>query len=138
MWKDVKKEMEEHDANGEKDEKHSLASTHATDKDCSSSTENLITTPKRQAKPQALSALKKQESNSITNSNSKPGVSGKPFSSGVVPRRMNTQTQGDPEQKEENLTSHSLRTTNHQENNYHLSNKKAIYYNMKVYYEAIG
>jgi hypothetical protein len=24
------------------------------------------------------------------------------------------------------------------ENNYHLSNKKAIYYNMKVYYEAIG
>ena len=24
------------------------------------------------------------------------------------------------------------------ENNFHLSNKKAIYYNMKVYYEAIG
>ena len=24
------------------------------------------------------------------------------------------------------------------ENNYHLSNKKAIYYNIKVYYEAIG
>ena len=24
------------------------------------------------------------------------------------------------------------------ENNYHLSNKKAIFYNMKVYYEAIG
>lgn len=24
------------------------------------------------------------------------------------------------------------------ENNYHLSNKKAIYYNMKIYYEAIG
>lgn len=24
------------------------------------------------------------------------------------------------------------------ENNYHLSNKKAIYYNMKVYLEAIG
>lgn len=26
--------------------------------------------------------------------------------------------------------------TNHLENNFHLSNKKAIYYNMKVYYEA--
>lgn len=26
--------------------------------------------------------------------------------------------------------------TNHQENNFHLSNKKAIYYNMKIYYEA--
>ena len=24
------------------------------------------------------------------------------------------------------------------ENNFHLSNKKAIYYNMKVYYESIG
>ena len=29
-------------------------------------------------------------------------------------------------------------TTNHQENNYHLSNKKAIYYNMKIYYESTG
>ena len=34
------------------------------------------------------------------------------------------------------MTSHSFRTTNHQENNFHLSNKKAIYYNMRVYYEA--
>ena len=24
------------------------------------------------------------------------------------------------------------------ENNFHLSNKKAIYYNMKIYYESIG
>ena len=24
------------------------------------------------------------------------------------------------------------------ENNYHLSNKKAIFYNLKVYYEAVG
>lgn len=29
-------------------------------------------------------------------------------------------------------------TTSHQENNYHLSNKKAIYYNMKIYYESLG
>lgn len=25
-----------------------------------------------------------------------------------------------------------------QENNYHLSNKKAIFYNMRVYFEALG
>jgi hypothetical protein len=31
-------------------EQQSIASTHHTDKDCSSSTENLITTPKRTAK----------------------------------------------------------------------------------------
>jgi tubulin---tyrosine ligase len=42
------------------------------------------------------------------------------------------------EEKEENITSHNLLTYAKQENNYHLSNKKAIYYNMKVYYEAIG
>lgn len=27
---------------------------------------------------------------------------------------------------------------NHLENNYHLSNKKALYYNMKIYYESIN
>ena len=31
-----------------------------------------------------------------------------------------------------------MRATNHMENNFHLSNKKAIYYNMKVFYDAIG
>ena len=35
-------------------------------------------------------------------------------------------------------TSHSVITYSHMENNFHLSNKKAIYYNMKIYYEAIG
>ena len=25
-----------------------------------------------------------------------------------------------------------------QENNYHLSNKKAIFYNMRIYFEALG
>lgn len=29
-------------------------------------------------------------------------------------------------------------TANHQDNNFHLSNKKAIWYNMKVYYESLG
>ena len=101
LWKDIKKDSEDNTENGEKDEKHSLASTHATDKDCNSSTENLITTPKRQAKPQALSALKKQDNSngggaitSIINSNSKNSNSlnnsMKPFSSGVAPRRLNT------------------------------------------------
>jgi len=42
------------------------------------------------------------------------------------------------EKKEENHTSHNCITTNHQENNFHLSNKKAIYYNMKIYYESLG
>lgn len=36
------------------------------------------------------------------------------------------------------MTSHNLLSYTKMENNYHLSNKKAIFYNMKVYYEAIG
>jgi len=35
-------------------------------------------------------------------------------------------------------TSHGFILCNHMENNYHLSNKKAIYYNMKTYYELTG
>lgn len=42
------------------------------------------------------------------------------------------------EEKEENVTSHNHLYYSKMENNYHLSNKKAIFYNMKVYYEAIG
>ncbi len=42
----------------------------------------------------------------------------------------------DAEPKKE--TSHSIITYNHMENNYHLSNKKALYYNMKIYYESTG
>lgn len=41
-------------------------------------------------------------------------------------------------EKEKQLTSHSVITYSHMENNFHLSNKKAIYYNMKIYYESIG
>jgi hypothetical protein len=48
------------------------------------------------------------------------------------------QQEGEEETKEINHTSHHMMTCNHQENNFHLSNKKAIYYNMKCYYEAIG
>lgn len=124
MWKDCK--GKEEDGAQEPDGGNSIASTHATDKECSSSTENLMT-PKRMQKPTALSALKK---NVDPPSNQKQ----KPFSSGVLPRRMNTQQP--EESKEENITSHNMRSTNHMENNFHLSNKKAIYYNMKIYYEA--
>ena len=35
-------------------------------------------------------------------------------------------------------TSHAVIICNHMENNYHLSNKKALYYNMKIYFESIG
>jgi hypothetical protein len=40
--------------------------------------------------------------------------------------------------KEANPTSHAMITYNHMENNFHLSNKKALYYNMKIYYESTG
>lgn len=61
----------------------------------------------------------------------------KPFNSGIAARRVRTSMKlEEGETKEENVTSHSSRTTNHMENNFHLSNKKAIYYNMKIYYEA--
>jgi hypothetical protein len=76
---------------------------------------------------QALSALKKQDSNQ------KP----KPFCTGNIAPTFNKKPNQD-DGKEENVTSHLLRTTNHMENNFHLSNKKAIYYNMKVYYDATG
>ena len=36
------------------------------------------------------------------------------------------------------MTNHGTMYYSKMANNYHLSNKKAIFYNMKVYYEAIG
>lgn len=137
-YKEILKEQEAAEK-GDGSVDHSLASTFATtDKESASSTENLINTPKRQAKGQALSALKKQET--LTSSNSKQLQNSsvpKPFTTGSAPRRLNTKANGeDGEIKEENITSHSYSTTNHQENNFHLSNKKAIYYNMKIYYES--
>lgn len=42
----------------------------------------------------------------------------------------------EPEEKEENVTQHNTISTNHQESNWHLSNKKALYYNMKIYYDS--
>ena len=43
-----------------------------------------------------------------------------------------------PEKREPVETSRLLITCNHMENNFHLSNKKALFYNMKVYYESLG
>lgn len=51
---------------------------------------------------------------------------------------LNKKADEDKNEKEENVTSHSMITTNHTENNFHLSNKKAIFYNMKVYYESLN
>lgn len=63
----------------------------------------------------------------------------KPFSSGIAAGPIKKATgKLEEETKEENMTSHSIRTTNHMEMNFHLSNKKALYYNMLVYYEATG
>lgn len=41
------------------------------------------------------------------------------------------------EEKLENITAHNKLIYSKMDCNYHLTNKKAIYYNMKVYYEAI-
>lgn len=108
-------------------------STQATDKDSTSSKENLITTPKKnKLASQTLGstnselAFKKQTSSSTGSAAKGPRVLGK------------GKKEDKEEEKEENITSHNLLTYTKMENNYHLSNKKAIYYNMKVYYEAIG
>jgi len=129
---EIEKQKEKQREGGDK-ANDSLLSTQPTDKESSSSVENLITTPKRSNKT-ALSALKKTAS-SINSSGNKHG-SATNFRVGGL-RRFGKDGDKD-EDKEENPTSHSLIISNHQENNFHLSNKKAIYYNMKIYYESTG
>lgn len=111
-----------------------LLSTQPTDKESNSSVENLITTPKRSNKQQALSALKKANT-SVSSSGNKAMQKIGEASSNVRGKGKGNEEE---EKKEENPTSHHMITTNHQENNFHLSNKKAIYYNMKIYYESLG
>jgi hypothetical protein len=111
----------------------SQLSTQATDKESTSSKENLINTPKKNKLASSSLGnttsselmLKKGSTTSSANKNAK-----------IVSRAK----KGDEkeEEKEENVTSHNLLVYGKHENNYHLSNKKAIYYNMKVYCEAIG
>lgn len=95
----------------------------------------MITTPKKN----------KLASASLGNNSSEPQIrrngTGTIQSSGAKNARIlargRRQDEKD-EEKEENVTSHNLTTYGKQENNYHLSNKKAIYYNMRVYFDALG
>lgn len=61
-------------------------------------------------------------------------------SSGSKAAKLNVRGKKDDkeEEKEENITSHKLISYSKMENNYHLSNKKALFYNMRIYYEALG
>lgn len=106
-----------------------------TDKESTSSKENLITTPKKNklasstlGNTSSEQHFKKINSSTATNSASK--------NSKLVSRMKKGEEK--EEEKEENVTSHNLLIYTKMENNYHLSNKKAIFYNLKVYYEAIG
>lgn len=106
-----------------KDEKqeHSLASTHVTDKESGSSTENLITTPKRKLTTQntigSASAkecpAKPEEKQPQQNSTQKPKKELKPFTSGIAPLRRYDKETAHVDPSAENHTSHGLRTTNH-------------------------
>ena len=73
---------------------------------------------------QSANVVKKGGANSISSSASK----------NMNLKLMNV-TQEEGIKKE---TSHHILTYGHMENNFHLSNKKAIYYNMKIFYEATG
>ena len=56
-------------------------------------------------------------------------------SSGSKAAKLNVRGKKDDkeEEKEENITSHKLISYSKMENNYHLSNKKALFYNMLFY-----
>ena len=114
----------------------SQLSTQATDKESTSSKDNLITTPKKN----------KLASASLGNTNSELQFKKQTSGTGNNSATKNTKLiarggakkEAAEEEKEENVTAHTCVFYSKMENNYHLSNKKAIYYNMKVYYEAIG
>lgn len=89
-----------------------------------SSAENLINTPKRKRTSGAAS---------LSMSTAAGIKSTSKGSSGNSASKSEARQQTDEINKPE--TSHSIITCNHMENNFHLSNKKAIYYNMKLYYE---
>jgi tubulin---tyrosine ligase len=100
----------------------------STDRDSNSSAETLLTTPTKRKRVATAIPTTQQSTNlppgkkvTSTTSASKTNVLG-----------------AKPEEKEKKETSHSVITYNHMENNFHLSNKKALYYNMKIYYESVG
>jgi hypothetical protein len=90
----------------------------ATTADSNSSAENLIQTPTR----------KNRNLQSATSNLS---------SSGTRKSITAAQPAKKPLEQVKSETQHKYLTCNHLENNYHLSNKKAIYYNMKVYYDSV-
>ena len=102
----------------------SQLSTQATDKESTSSKENLVNTPKKNklASTSLANNLKEEKKNQA--------------SSGA--KKLKGKKDDKEEEKEENVTNHGTMYYSKMANNYHLSNKKAIFYNMKVYYEAIG
>ena len=102
-----------------------------TDKESTTSSETLLATPTKRKRastlssnivPQQQQSIKKNNSNSITNSGNKVvGKGGK-----------------EEELKANSMVSHQIMICNHMENNFHLSNKKALFYNMKIFYESQG
>lgn len=108
---------------------NSQLSTQATDKESTSSKENLITTPKKNKLASAnLAHENKRKEQGITQNSAVKAAQ----------QRIRGKKADQEEEKEENPTSHGILHYSKMENNYHLSNKKAIYYNMKVYYEALN
>jgi hypothetical protein len=126
--KPIKKTEAEDNRASSSTKSESLLSTQPTDKDSSSSVENLITTPKRREK---VALMKKANSMNPSTAAATTGI----HSSGNKGLKGK---KDEKEEKEENPTQHGVISTNHQDCNFHLSNKKAIYYNMKVYYESTG
>mmetsp|Transcript_33811 Transcript_33811/g.32888 ORF Transcript_33811/g.32888 Transcript_33811/m.32888 type:complete len:128 (-) Transcript_33811:743-1126(-) len=99
-----------------------------TDKESTTSSETLMATPTKRKRastlssnvlPQQQQSVKKNNSTSISNSGNK--VTGK-----------------GEELKASSVVSHQIMICNHMENNFHLSNKKALFYNMKIFYESQG
>jgi len=95
----------------------------------------LINTPKKNKL--ASSSLGNNSSDPQFRRNGTGTNQGSAAKNGKILGRCRRNDEKDDE-KEENITSHNLMAYSKQENNYHLSNKKAIYYNMKVYFEALG
>mmetsp|Transcript_22078 Transcript_22078/g.34235 ORF Transcript_22078/g.34235 Transcript_22078/m.34235 type:complete len:238 (-) Transcript_22078:853-1566(-) len=143
-WKDVSEQEQQKEDKKKSSQSNrgghidSQLSTQATDKESTSSKEKIIKTPKKNKLASStlgntsseLNFRKQAQSATQGNSANKSNPRG-------LPRGKKGEDKDD-EEKEENQTSHNLILYSKMENNYHLSNKKAIYYNMKVYYEAIG
>jgi hypothetical protein len=111
----------------------------STDRDSNSSAETLLATPtKRKRVATALQTGQQVPSLPIkkNTSASKTSVISSKTTANPADPTSGTGTAVEPKAQKE--TSHHMITYNHQENNFHLSNKKALYYNMKIYYESIG